>query len=68
VSRRHATFSIANGKATLEDLKSKNGTFLNGGQIRRRMPLEDGDQVRVGPETIVFRTMSPGTTKSEKKS
>jgi DNA-binding winged helix-turn-helix (wHTH) protein len=68
VSRRHATISIANGKAALEDLKSKNGTFLNDEQIRGRIPLEDGDQIRIGPERIVFRTLSPGTTQTEKRS
>ena len=67
VSRRHATIVIANGKATLEDLNSKNGTFLNGEKIRRRTPLTDGDQVRIGPETFVFRTLSPGTTQTEKE-
>jgi hypothetical protein len=53
---------IAGGKAALEVLRSKNGTFLNGKQIRRRMPLTDGDEVRIGPETMVFRMMSRGRT------
>jgi DNA-binding winged helix-turn-helix (wHTH) protein len=66
VSRRHATILIASGRATLEDLKSKNGTFLNDDRVLRRTVLTDGDQVRIGPETIVFRTMSPDTTQTER--
>lgn len=31
VSRRHAVLSIRDSKVTLEDLGSKNGTFLTGG-------------------------------------
>ena len=67
VSRRHARVVVAGGKATLEDLDSKNGTRLNGKTIDRRISLADGDEVRVGPETMVFRALSPGTTRTERK-
>ena len=68
VSRRHARVVVTDSKVTLEDLESKNGTHLNGKKIGRRTTLEDGDQVRVGPETMVFRSLSPGTTQTERKS
>ena len=68
VSRRHARIAVTGGKATIEDLESKNGTHLNGKEIRRRAALSDGDEIRIGPETMVFRTMSPGTTRTERKS
>jgi len=67
VSRKHARIAIGAGKATLEDLVSKNGTFLNGKKIERRMPLTDGDELRIGPETVVFRESSPATTRSERR-
>lgn len=67
VSRKHARITIAAGKATLEDLDSKNGTFLNGKKIERRMPLTDGDELRIGPETMVLRESSPATTRSERR-
>ena len=35
VSRRHARIVVAGGKAVLEDLDSKNGTFLDGKQLRQ---------------------------------
>lgn len=68
VSRRHARIALVGGKATVEDLKSKNGTRLNGKEIRKRSALKDGDEVRIGPETMVFRAVSPGTTRTERKS
>ena len=66
VSRRHARIVVAGGKAMLEDLESKNGTHLNGKKIERRSALSDGDEVRIGPEVMVFRTVSPGTTRTER--
>ena len=67
VSRRHARIVVAGGKAMLEDLESKNGTHLNGKRIERRAALSDGDEVRIGPEVMVFRTVSPGTTRTERQ-
>ena len=67
VSRRHARIVVGGDTATLEDLDSKNGTLLNGVAIERRVALGDGDEVRIGPETMVFRRMSPGTTQAEKR-
>jgi DNA-binding winged helix-turn-helix (wHTH) protein len=67
VSRRHARIVVGGDKATLEDLGSKNGTLLNGQAITRRAALDDGDELRIGPETMVFRRMSPGTTQAERK-
>ena len=67
VSRRHARIVVAGGKAMLEDLESKNGTHLNGKKIERRAALSDGDEVRIGPEVMVFRTVSPGTTRTERQ-
>lgn len=67
VSRRHARVVVAGGKATLEDLESKNGTLLNGKKIEKRMALSDGDELRIGPETMVLRELSPATTQTEKK-
>jgi DNA-binding winged helix-turn-helix (wHTH) protein len=67
VSRRHARIVVAGGKAMLEDLESKNGTHLNGKKIDRRAALSDGDEVRIGPEVMVFRTVSPGTTRTERQ-
>jgi DNA-binding winged helix-turn-helix (wHTH) protein len=68
VSRRHARIVVAGGKATVEDLDSKNGTFLGGKRIEKKTTLADGDQVRIGPETMVFRAASSATTRTEQRS
>ena len=67
VSRRHARIVVAGDKTTIEDLGSKNGTFLSGQKIERPAPIADGDEIRVGPSTMVFRELSPGTTQAERE-
>jgi len=66
VSRRHARILIADGKATIEDLGSKNGTYVKGSRIDSSTRLADGDELRIGPETMVFRAMSSPTTQTER--
>ena len=48
VSERHALISVRDGKATVEDLKSANGTFVDGLQIDRRTVLSDDSIVQIG--------------------
>ncbi|MBZ5588752.1 MAG: FHA domain-containing protein [Acidobacteriia bacterium] len=54
ISRRHARIAISGGRATLEDLGSKNGTQLNGTPITGPTELSDGDKIGIGPEVLVF--------------
>ena len=66
VSRRHARIRIRQGSAVLEDLGSKNGTYLAGRKISEPATLRDGDKIRIGPQTLTFRVFSgAGTTKSD---
>jgi DNA-binding winged helix-turn-helix (wHTH) protein len=60
VSRRHARILVENGQAILEDLDSKNGTFLNGQRISCRTILSDGNQIRLGRVTMTFRILRIG--------
>jgi len=55
VSRRHACLKVTGTGATLEDLGSKNGTYLKGRLVERALALSDGDQFIVGPAVFVFR-------------
>lgn len=55
VSRRHARIVIDGSGARLEDLRSKNGTFAQGDKIDAPRPLADGDIVRVGKASMVYR-------------
>jgi len=58
VSRRHARISIRTGQATIDDLGSKNGTFVRGERIAAAVPLTDGDEVRIGAVVLQFRQPS----------
>jgi len=58
VSQRHAKVVIAGGTATLEDLDSKNGSFVRGRMVREPVRLEDGDLIRLGGFELVFRMVT----------
>ncbi len=58
VSRQHARISIRAGKATLEDLDSRNGTFLRGRRLEKPAEMGDGDVIGLGPISMVFRVFS----------
>jgi DNA-binding winged helix-turn-helix (wHTH) protein len=55
VSRRHARILVEGDHVFLEDLGSKNGTFLRGERVSTRSPLSDGDNVCLGSEWIAIR-------------
>ena len=62
VSRRHARILIEGTRATIEDLESRNGTFVRGRRIHRPTTLKDGDEIGVGPEVLVFCSASASTS------
>jgi len=47
VSRQHARVFSKQDKVQVEDLDSKNGTFVNGVLIKEPAPLEDGDELQI---------------------
>jgi len=55
VSRRHARIVVTGEKATLEDLGSRNGTWLGTKQLTEPAPLGDGDSFRLGSALLEFR-------------
>jgi DNA-binding winged helix-turn-helix (wHTH) protein len=68
VSRRHARIAIGAEGASIEDLGSKNGTYVGGVKIRRSVPLADRDVVKVGPATLTVRVLKrTGSTRSTVK-
>ncbi len=56
VSRHHARIVVAGGRATLEDLGSKNGTYLRGQRLSAEAELVDGDRIGVGQVLLKFRS------------
>ena len=59
VSRRHARISISGGEAVLEDLGSKNGTYVGGEPVLVPVRLNDGDEIRTGSVVFRFRMAAP---------
>ena len=59
VSERHALISVRDGKATVEDLKSANGTYVNGVQIDRRTALSDDSIVQIGGTVLRMTDSQP---------
>jgi hypothetical protein len=57
VSRRHVEISWDGQTATLSDLGSTNGTTVNGNPVQT-WQLSDGDVIRVGHSSLVFRTQA----------
>ena len=64
VSRHHARIVVSDDGALLEDLGSKNGTFLRDRRIDAPEKLTDGDEIVVGSARMIFRTLA-GTQSTE---
>lgn len=50
VSRHHARIMRRGLRYVIEDMDSKNGTFVNGQRLREPLELEDGDRIQVAPK------------------
>ena len=59
VSRRHCAVVEDAGSVTVEDLKSRNGTYVNGVKISAKVTVADGDIVRVGPLELKVSCAAP---------
>ncbi|MHC4403021.1 MAG: SpoIIE family protein phosphatase [Planctomycetota bacterium] len=59
VSRQHARIVRLGENHFIEDLNSRNGTFLNGNPLAGRQPLSENDQVRICDIEFVFHHGSP---------
>jgi hypothetical protein len=62
VSRRHARIVVSGEGATLEDLGSKNGTFIDGQAVDKPSPLHDGAQIRIGTVVLILRRYVGGVS------
>ena len=62
VSRRHCAVVEEAGAVTVEDLKSRNGTYVNGAKISAKVTVADGDIVRVGPLELKVSCAAPAAT------
>ena len=66
VSRRHALIKIAAARATIEDLGSKNGTFVGDQRVDGSRSIGDGDVITVGSVKLTVRALQmPSSTETE---
>lgn len=61
VSRRHARIDLNDTAATIADVGSKNGTFVDGDAVTEARLLTDGQTIAFGPVEVRFRTWSAKT-------
>ncbi|MEN9221640.1 MAG: GGDEF domain-containing protein [Thermostichus sp. BF3_bins_97] len=58
ISRQHCRLDVEGGRYVLTDLKSLNGTYVNGERISR-IPLLEGDRIQIGASTLKFAYYDP---------
>jgi DNA-binding winged helix-turn-helix (wHTH) protein len=61
ISRQHVRIMMEGGACIIEDLRSKNGTWVNGYRLTGMRQLEDGDEIRVAKD-IRLRFVGSGAT------
>lgn len=59
VSRRHAAVIVGPADVWVEDLGSRNGTFVNGNRIEAKTKVVDGDMIRVGSLELRVSCQTP---------
>jgi pilus assembly protein CpaF len=60
VSRGHALLSVRQGRVTLQDLRSSNGTYVNGKRLDKETVVEDGDRLVIGETELFLRRVRAG--------
>ena len=66
LSRRHARFTLVDDAWMIEDLGSRNGTFINGRKIEEPTEIKAGDAIALSASLIkVERLPSPGASPQE---
>lgn len=61
ISRQHVKIMLEGGACVIEDMRSKNGTWVNGYRLTGMRQLEDGDEIRIAKD-IRLRYVGSGAT------
>jgi pSer/pThr/pTyr-binding forkhead associated (FHA) protein len=61
ISRRHAALRIEGETAVVEDLGSRNGTYVNGEPVEDPRRLREGDSLQLGATTLEVRSAQGDT-------
>ncbi len=59
VSREHAVIRRIQGKFYIEDMKSRNGTFVNNKEVTTRTLLKDNDKIKICDNLLAFFESPP---------
>src|ERR1700681_3829436 len=59
VSREHAVIRRIQGKFYIEDMKSRNGTFVNNKEVTTRTLLKDNDKIKICDNLLAFFESAP---------
>jgi serine phosphatase RsbU (regulator of sigma subunit)/pSer/pThr/pTyr-binding forkhead associated (FHA) protein len=59
VSREHAVIRRIQGKFYIEDLKSRNGTFVNNQEVASRTLLKDEDRIKICDNLLAYFEKAP---------
>jgi sigma-B regulation protein RsbU (phosphoserine phosphatase) len=59
VSREHAVIRRVQGKFFIEDLKSRNGTFVNNQEVTGPIQLKDNDRIKICDNLLCFVEAAP---------
>lgn len=59
VSREHAVIRRIQGKFYIEDMKSRNGTFVNNKEVTTRTLLKDNDRIKICDNLLAFYDAAP---------
>lgn len=61
VSKRHARLLYRDGRFIVTDLKSTNGTYVNGRKIAQATIVREGDKIYIGDFVLRIETAASGT-------
>jgi len=65
ISRRHARLELDDDTYVIEDLKSKNGTYVNDERTDGKVPLRPDDRIEIGTTVFRYRSTHPMAYESE---
>jgi len=57
-SREHAVVRAVAGRLEVQDLGSKNGTFVNGKRVQGSCSVDDGDVIKIGTDVLEVAKVS----------
>ncbi len=63
ISKRHCAILVKNGRVSVRDFDSTNGTFVNEQQVKGEVELQNNDQLKVGPLAFKVQIDQPSISK-----